>query len=298
MAKKINKKILVSLDQSEPSMEAVRYVAGVPAFRNYQVYLLHIFRGVSPEYYDMGSHAGYETKVSDVKLWELQERRKAEKFMADAVGILTRVGFLASNVETLIQNREKGIAEDVLRKAMKGFEAVAVGRKSMSTLRNIVMGSVAAKLVERLTEIPIFLVGKAVNTKRFLIAFDGSDNSMRIVDYLGSALGRESKVILLHVIRGSDKEHLKAAENFITPLLGQARTKLVEYGMPSENISVNLIKGVSNRSGTIVSEAGVHHCGTILVGRRGLSKVQEFFMGSVSNKVVQLARNMTVGIIN
>lgn len=298
MAKKTNGKILVSLDQSGPSMEAVKYVAGVPAFRNHHMVLLHIFRGVAPEYYDMGSHAGYESKVSEVKLWELQARRKAEKFMADAVEILTSIGFPASNIETLIQNREKGIAEDVIRKAMKGFEAVAVGRKSMSKLRNIVMGSVAAKLVERLTEIPIFLVGKAVKTRRFLIAFDGSDNSMRIVDYVGSTLGMESKAILLHVIRGSDKEHLKAAETFITPLLEQARARLVEYGMPAENISVNLIKGVSSRAGTIVSEAGIHHCGTILVGRRGLSKVQEFFMGSVSNKVVQLARNMTVGIIN
>jgi nucleotide-binding universal stress UspA family protein len=293
-----SKKILVSLDQSEPSMEAVRYVAGVPPFRDYQVVLLHIFTEVAPEYWDLGGHAGYEKRVSDVKLWELQARRGAETFMKNARDILIHAGFPESAIKSLIQNRDKGTAEDVIRKAMQGFKAVALGRKSMSTLRNIVMGSVSAKLVERLTEVPIFLVGKVVNTKRFLIAFDGSDNAMRIVDYAGATLGKESKVILLHVIRGSDPAHVKAAEAFIHPLLEQARAKLIEYGMPSNHVSVKLITDVSSRAGAIVSEAGVHHCGTIVVGRRGLSKVQEFFMGGVSNKVVQIARNLTVWIIN
>ena len=293
-----SKKLLVSLDQSEPSLEAVRYVAGIPAFRDHQVVLLHIFTEVAPEYWDLGTHAGYGKRVSDVKLWELQAKREAEEFMAVARDKLIHAGIPGSAIKSLIQKRGKGIAEDVIRKATQGFKAVVIGRKSMSTLRNIVMGSVAAKLVERLTEVPVFLVGKAVNTKRFLIAFDGSKNAMRIVDFAGATLGRESKVTLLHVIRGSDPAHVEAAEAFIQPLFAEAREKLIKYGMPADHVTVKQISDVSSRAGAIVSEAGAHRCGTILVGRRGLSKVQEFFMGSVSNKVVQLARNLTVGIIN
>jgi len=279
-------------------MEAVRYVAGIPAFRDHQVVLLHIFTEVAPEYWDMGTHSGYEKRVSDVKLWELQAKRSSETLMGNARDTLIRAGFPEAAIKSLIQTRDKGIAEDVIRKAKQGFEAVVIGRKSMSTLRNIVMGSVAAKLVERLTEVPVFLVGKAANTKRFLIAFDGSENAMRIIDHVGETLGKTSKVILLHVIRGSDPAYLTSAKNFIHPLLEQARTKLVEYGMPSDHVSVKLITDAPSRAGAIVCEAGTHHCGTIFVGRRGLSKVKEFFMGSVSNKVVQLARNLTVGIIN
>ena len=37
--------------------------------------------------------------------------------------------------------------------------------------------------------------------------------------------------------------------------------------------------------------------GTIVVGRRGLSKVYEFFMGRVSDKVLHLAKDMAVWIV-
>jgi len=35
-----------------------------------------------------------------------------------------------------------------------------------------------------------------------------------------------------------------------------------------------------------------------VVGRRGLSKIQEFFMGRVSSKVVQLAGAQTVWVVS
>jgi hypothetical protein len=35
----------------------------------------------------------------------------------------------------------------------------------------------------------------------------------------------------------------------------------------------------------------------IVVGRRGLSRVEEFFMGRVSDKVLQLAKEMAVWVV-
>ena len=293
-----SEKILVALDQSKPSMEAIRYVAGVPAFRNWEVVLLHVFTAVPSHFWDLSGHPGYTKQVSEIRAWEFQNKRQAEEFVGEAKGLLLAAKFPESAVRSIIQNREEGTAEDIMREAGQGYAAVALGRKSMSLLRNIVMGSVAAKLVERLTEVPLFLVGKAVNTKKFLIAFDGSENSIRLVDYVGLTIGKECNVTLLHVIRGSEADYVKEAEAFMRPLLDEARARLLEYGMPSDHVAVSVIKGASSRAGTIVSEARSRRHGTIVVGRRGLSKVQEFFMGSVSSKVVQMARGMTVWIIN
>ena len=53
-----------------------------------------------------------------------------------------------------------------------------------------------------------------------------------------------------------------------------------------------------SRAGTIVDEARRGGFGTIVVGRRGLTKVEEFFMGRVSNKVLQMAREMAVWIVH
>jgi nucleotide-binding universal stress UspA family protein len=38
--------------------------------------------------------------------------------------------------------------------------------------------------------------------------------------------------------------------------------------------------------------------GTIIMGRRGLSRTQDFFMGRVTNKVVYLAREKSVWIVS
>jgi hypothetical protein len=37
--------------------------------------------------------------------------------------------------------------------------------------------------------------------------------------------------------------------------------------------------------------------GTIVVGRRGVSKVYEFLMGRVSNKVIQMAKDQAVWVV-
>jgi nucleotide-binding universal stress UspA family protein len=37
--------------------------------------------------------------------------------------------------------------------------------------------------------------------------------------------------------------------------------------------------------------------GTIVVGRRGISKAEQFLFGSVSNKIVQNAKDCTVWVV-
>ena len=54
--------------------------------------------------------------------------------------------------------------------------------------------------------------------------------------------------------------------------------------------SPKIITGVYSRAKAIVEEARLGNYGTIVVGRRGLSKVQEFFIGRGSNQVIQLAK--------
>jgi nucleotide-binding universal stress UspA family protein len=47
-----------------------------------------------------------------------------------------------------------------------------------------------------------------------------------------------------------------------------------------------------------VEEARNSSCGTIVMGRRGLSRVEEFFMGRVSKKVLQLAKWNAVWVVS
>ena len=80
-------------------------------------------------------------------------------------------------------------------------------------------------------------------------------------------------------------------------VLRKARNRLIEAGMNGERVEIKVRTGMGSRAGAIVDEAKIGGYGTIVLGRRGLSKVPEFFMGRVSNKVIQMAKEKTVWIV-
>ena len=59
-----------------------------------------------------------------------------------------------------------------------------------------------------------------------------------------------------------------------------------------------MITGVVSRAGAIVDEARHGGYGTVVIGRRGISKVEEFFMGRVSSKVINLAKDLSVWVVS
>ena len=48
----------------------------------------------------------------------------------------------------------------------------------------------------------------------------------------------------------------------------------------------------------LLDEAAKGGYGTIVLGRRGISRTEQFLMGRVSNKVIQLAKEMAVWVVN
>jgi nucleotide-binding universal stress UspA family protein len=58
-----------------------------------------------------------------------------------------------------------------------------------------------------------------------------------------------------------------------------------------------LVSDVPSRAEAIVKEAREGDYGTIVLGRRGLSKVQEFLLGRVSNKVINIIRRRALWIV-
>ena len=132
-----------------------------------------------------------------------------------------------------------------------------------------------------------------------LLALDGSDNSMRTVDSVGSMLGgSDFEVTLIHVIRGEDKGYVKEAEKAVRRVFDEAERRLIRLGCEPGQITTKIIKGAHSRGGAIVEEAQKGSYGTIAVGRRGLSEVKAFSIGRVSNKVIHLAKEMTVWVVS
>ena len=146
--------------------------------------------------------------------------------------------------------------------------------------------------------------------KKILIALDASENAMRAIRYCGEIAGNTSDfhVTLLHVMRypardhyPSDKEWKQACDSLRTKgkqILSEAVELLQTYGLDNNTVTTMVVESKSASIAAeilkIQKEGGY---GTVAVGRRGVSKAEEFLFGSVSNRIVHYAVHCTVWVV-
>jgi nucleotide-binding universal stress UspA family protein len=310
MAEKKPMRLLVAVDGSERSLNAVRYLAQIEAFRRMQLVLFHVFSGVPESFYDLEREPKSLGSVATVRSWEASQREAMQRFMDKARKVLLRAGFAAEAVSVRMLKRKRGIARDIILEAQTGgYHAVVMRRRGLTALRGMILGSVATKLLERLNFIPIILVGREGPGRDILVPVDGSAGSMKAVEFLGSTLsGGDVDVDLLNVIRAEgardtgalpllSSEQVSVARGQIQKFMEDARQRLIQRGFAPERIRTEIVTGASSRAGAIVAAARDGAFTTIVMGRSGLSRPRDFFMGRVSNKVIQLAREKTVWVV-
>jgi len=149
-----------------------------------------------------------------------------------------------------------------------------------------------------------------MNGKHILLAVDGSQNSLRAADYVGE------------VVRGGPGFHIELAAVLVPPdrdifpdpalfqaerdvrardaaqALDTARQSLLCKGVDAAIIGTRTMSCLDmDVAGTILAVRGECGCGTVVVGRRGLSKAEEFLLGSISSRVARHAKDFTVWVV-
>jgi nucleotide-binding universal stress UspA family protein len=299
MAKQKQKKILLALDGSDRAFETIRYICQIPPFQEMRVVLFTVFSKIPDTYWDMERQPNLGKRLGDVRAWERKKQKSIKEYMKDARKKLMDGGFSRDAVTVKIQERKEGIARDIIHEAKSGYDAVAIGRKGMSKLKDLVLGSVATRLLEKLEFVPLFVVGRCQPPMKILLALDNSDASARTVDYVGATLsGCDCDVTLTHVVRGEEKDTVERATKKIGPVFNMAKNHLTHSGFDPSRIDTKIITGVLSRAGALVHEAEDEGYCTIVVGRKGVSKASDFFIGRVSNKVVQLGGEKVVWVVS
>jgi nucleotide-binding universal stress UspA family protein len=153
---------------------------------------------------------------------------------------------------------------------------------------------------------------------KILVAFDDSDNAMRAVEFVAKSFTLDSRVTLLNILQDSialcDMNSPELTPYFLTQqsafcaleekkreivneAMEKARGVLVQRGFTEKYISLKIEKKKSGIARDIINEA---HAGydIIVIGRRGLSGIMEFILGSVSQKVLQYAKDISVLVVN
>ncbi|MCU0571554.1 MAG: universal stress protein [Syntrophobacteraceae bacterium] len=146
---------------------------------------------------------------------------------------------------------------------------------------------------------------------KVLIAVDLSENSLKAVDYVGGMLRCHelAEITLLTVIKEPSADivpeeaerarMVDEARSETLALMEQAGSRLTALGIAEKHIRIKIqvCRKPMSISDLILHEQQEGGYGTLVVGRRGVSKKEEFLFGSVSSRVVRDAKHCAVWVI-
>ena len=159
---------------------------------------------------------------------------------------------------------------------------------------------------------------------RILLAVDESENSHRVVQYVGSLLGRTPDVVvtLFHVLKpmprgllehgGSENPAAEAQlsvqlhdeqEAWIRKeresechVLKKACETLTQSGFDTTRVALKF-GHEDDIAGNILEEARSGHYETIVVGRHGTSRIKRIFGGGVTDQLLRDAKGFAIWVV-
>jgi nucleotide-binding universal stress UspA family protein len=146
--------------------------------------------------------------------------------------------------------------------------------------------------------------------RNILISVDESENASRAVDYVAQLLGglEDFRITLLHVIPEPEEDYFRTEEEKERWLeqyrekmdnrMKNYRRRLIDAGFAEDRVKVRItMRFCPSMAKCILQERDQLEYSTIVVGRQGLSRSEEFLFGSISSKIVNHARDCTVWVV-
>ena len=146
--------------------------------------------------------------------------------------------------------------------------------------------------------------------RHIMIAVDTSDNARRAVLFVGDFFGcyEGFRVTLLHIILEPEPTFFRddgARQEWLAEKQAEARKVMEEYrqillgaGFADDKVSVRIeTMHAASVADCIMKEQEKMNCCTIVIGRRGISKKEEFIFGSTSNRIIHEAKKCAVLVI-
>jgi nucleotide-binding universal stress UspA family protein len=309
----MEKQILIAVDDSPPSHQAVRYVAGLDRVVGRLKYcLVHVQPTISPFLIaeatkELQSHQALtHLRAAHAEASQLILNHQREALKA--------LGIPAGRIDTVSLPGQEGLAKTLLDYGQsQKMDAIVTGRRDLSVLRKPFIGRVTADLVENSTFLPIWIVDGEVTSTRLMVAVDGSESSIRTIDHLAYIFhgNRTIKFHLLHVIPrlvescgidfGDGHQRLemvgrRGAHHCIDHFYDLTLARLKDAGIGADQIEIQILEKHFNPGKAIIQVAHEGNFGTLVIGRRGIN--QSYFTGSVSRHVINRAENLALWLVS
>jgi len=314
MTKNPEKMIVVPVDGSENALKSLDYINRIFGSKhNLKLSLIYLLPKLPPILFEE-TRKNRET-ANQLREIEKRNSQMAGRILTDAKDRLLNVGFTRRTVEAVFRKIEVGAARDICSWAEqnKKADAIIISSRGRSRLEDFFTGEIANKVLEYAKVCPVWMVKGRVKSKDVLLAVDNSENAMRAVDHAGFMLaGTDVNVTVFHSKRdlrrfvpkevlqefpGVQKFWQKKAGDVVAPYMKKAREMLIQAGLAESQISVRLVDGSRSAARDILDEAEENAMGTIVLGKKGHSDVEDYSMGSTTKKVLDRASDMAVCIV-
>ena len=297
----MKKKILLAVDDSIHSADAIKYAVRMSLpVKDVSYTLFHVQPTISQYLLDKAL-TDFKAEAELKKAME-KNAEKAHRMLEKYKNRIVRMGISEERIDVVTAPKAVGLTKDILLYAERGlYDAIVAGRRGLSRIQKTFMGSISAKLLAHSMVVPVWMVDGDVKSTRIMVAVDGSETSLRMVDYVNLMVAGnpDIKLTLFHVMPepmeyipfrfpkdASDLRQIIAQgeKRHIQDFCEDALQKFKDVGIKDDQIHVKIIKPARNTAKAITREAAKGNYGTVVIGRRGLDKA--FFLGSVAKHVL------------
>lgn len=286
----MDRHILLTVSDDYSSLQAVRFVAGFfTATEHPQVTLLY----VAPNPKAGLTEAEIIQDYGNLSRRESQTKSLAQTALDRAEELLVGKHFPKANIHKKITFKQLGTAKDIIQEGIAGiYDAIALGRRGLSRLEELIDDSVSKQVFTTPMEIPLWVCRSHEKpAPSVLLCTDGSPASLRCADHVGFMLAKapEHEITLLHVDCGSSPAVPEEA-------IAQARRMLEENGVAGRRIHQKIVK-CSGIADTILRVAKEGEYGVLATGRTGRGESRTLhLLGSVSMNLLKNLESTTLWI--
>ncbi len=306
-------KIMIPFDGSPSARLAVQYAATLVQGSSEPVQQITLVYVISGSY--LARHLQNVdlrvVKLEQTAEWQRLKEQRLDRdirpLLAEGQEILSRAGIQVPND---IQVGEGRIGEQLLAMARQGgYTAIIMGRRGLSPIKELLLGSATQYVLTHAQGITVFVVGKGYGEEAasplfpLLLPVDGSATSLAAVRQAGRLVqawqAGPPRIELLHVVdvallgqTMTVDAQLLVAEGH--KALVAARSILDEAGL-TEGVAEKLVSGVPAQ--VIAQEAKEQRCPLVFMGSIGHSVLSRLLIGSVTQSVLHLAPQSTIGVL-
>lgn len=308
----MEKKILIAVDGSIYSSQSLEYIALL--FADTPGIHFHLMTCI-------GSTASITPATADSRNSLLQDtpgvgekRLTAQCLLQRATDKLVRLQIPPEQISSSVAISGQDLATTILYQAEHLLtDSILVGRRGLNSLSEMLLGSVSASLLQKCHKVPLWLIDGEVPNRNFLAPVDGSIPSMLAIDHLAHIMeGRKDiTIFLFHCHRIMAKKIEAKPESFYhiwekgwcdnhlandDHLFRGPTQLLIEAGIPESNIVILPEVTDLETAHGILRQADKHHCGTIVIGRRG-GATAKGILGGVSDRTIKHGQNIALWVV-